>query len=199
MKKIIISNFPVGPKFNGGSMTVWGIARYFIDSNIDFFLILTCNEDEKNTLRYNESVKILDSYKIDYKIIFYKNSKNNFFFKLINLFNALFFGKPDFFFPNHHKIKNKIEKILKPFSKNQIFCYHFDALSSCYDIENMDLILGDFIHDPRISRRSLEKRIYIYKLLDLIENIAGFKVMKKLTKKSKSISFFSYNYSKKIF
>ena len=79
MKKIIISNFPVGPKFNGGSMTVWGIARYFIDSNIDFFLILTCNEDEKNTLRYNESVKILDSYKIDYKIIFYKNSKNNFF------------------------------------------------------------------------------------------------------------------------
>ena len=47
----------------------------------------------------------------------------------------------------------------------------------------MDLILGDFIHDPRISRRSLEKRIYIYKLLDLIENIAGFKVMKKTYKK----------------
>ena len=40
MKKIIISNFPVGPKFNGGSMTVWGIARYFIDSNIDFFFNL---------------------------------------------------------------------------------------------------------------------------------------------------------------
>ena len=47
MKKIIISNFPVGPKFNGGSMTVWGIIKYFLDSNIDVFLILICDENEK--------------------------------------------------------------------------------------------------------------------------------------------------------
>ena len=29
MKKIIISNFPVGPKFNGGSMTVWELLSIF--------------------------------------------------------------------------------------------------------------------------------------------------------------------------
>ena len=60
----------------------------------------------------------------------------------------------------------------------------------------MDLILGDFIHDPRISRRSLENRFFFFKLLDLIENFAGYRVMKKLTKKGKSISFFSYDYAK---
>ena len=77
MKKIIISNFPVGPKFNGGSMTVWGIIKYFLDNNIDFFLILTCNKDEKNNVRYNECLKILDTYKIDYKIFFPKTLNSN--------------------------------------------------------------------------------------------------------------------------
>ena len=196
MRKIIISNFPVGPKFNGGSMTVWGFVRYFLDNNINIFLILICSEDEKNTYRYNECVKILDTKKIKYKIFFYKNKKKNIYHKLRNLLNALFFGNPDFFFPNQHKIKKEIETGIKLFSKNQIFCYHFDALSSCYDIRNMDLILGDFIHEPRISRRSLEKRNFVFKFLDLIENLAGFKVMENLTKKGKSISFFSYNYAK---
>ena len=196
MKKIIISNFPVGPKFNGGSMTVWGIIKYFLDNNIDFFLILTCNKDEKNNVRYNECLKILDTYKIDYKIFFYKNKKIKLSHKLINLLNALFFGKPGYFFPHHHKIKKEIETKVKLFSKNQIFCYHFDALSSCYDIENMDLILGDFIHDPRISRRSFVKKNFVFKFFDFIENFAGFRVMKTLTKKGKSISFFSYNYAK---
>ena len=196
MKKIIISNFPVGPKFNGGAMTVWGIIKYFLDNNIDTFLILICNEDEKNNARYNECVKILDTYKIDYEIFFYENKKIKFFHKLRNLLNALFFGNPDFFFPHHHKIKKLIENKIKLFSKNQIFCYHFDVLSSCYDVENMDLILGDFIHDPRISRRFLEKRNLVFKFLDFIERLAGFKVMEKLTKKGKSINFFSYNYAK---
>ena len=59
----------------------------------------------------------------------------------------------------------------------------------------MDLLLGDFIHEPRISRRSLEKRNFFFKLLDFIEKLAGFKVMKKLTKKAKSVSFFFFNYA----
>jgi hypothetical protein len=196
MKKIIISNFPVGPKFNGGSMTVWGVIKYFLDNNIEIFLILICNEGEKNTARYKECVKILDTYKIDYKIFFYENKKNKLSHKLRNLLNALFFGNPDYFFPHHHKIKKEIETKVRLFSKNQIFCYHFDALSSCYDIENMDLILGDFIHDPRISRRSFVKKNFVFKFFDFIENFAGFRVMKRLTKKGKSISFFSYNYAK---
>ena len=90
MKKIIISNFPVGPKFNGGSMTVWGVIKYFLDNNIEIFLILICNEGEKNTARYKECVKILDTYKIDYKIFFYENKKNKLSHKLRNLLNALF-------------------------------------------------------------------------------------------------------------
>ena len=60
----------------------------------------------------------------------------------------------------------------------------------------MDLILGDFIHDPRISRRSFVKKNFVFKFFDFIENFAGFRVMKTLTKKGKSISFFSYNYAK---
>ena len=44
MKKIIISNFPVGPKFNGGSMTVWGIVKFFLENKIDLLLILICDK-----------------------------------------------------------------------------------------------------------------------------------------------------------
>ena len=39
-------------------MTVWGIIKYFLDSNIDVFLILICDENEKNNLRYNECIRI---------------------------------------------------------------------------------------------------------------------------------------------
>ena len=73
MKKILISNFPVGPKFNGGSMTVWGIIKYFLDNKTDFFLILTCSENQKNTKRFNECIKILETYNIDYELFFLAN------------------------------------------------------------------------------------------------------------------------------
>ena len=197
MKKIIISNFPVGPKFNGGSMTVWGIIKYFLDKKIDLFLILICDQNNKNSIRYNECIKILEKNNIVYEIFFYENKKNNFVCKLANLINAIIFGNPNFFFPYHHKLKKKIEKKINMFPQNQIFCYHFDALSSCYDIENMDLVLGDLVHEPRISRRSLENRNYIFKIIDFIEYFAGFNVMRKLVKKSKTVSFFSHYYAEK--
>ena len=103
--------------------------------------------------------------------------------------------KSCFLFSDHYKLKTKIEHKLNKFLNHQIICYHFDVLSSCYEVKNIDLLLGDFIHEPRISRRSLENRNILYKFVDFIERLAGFRVMKKLTEKSKSIGFFSYNYA----
>ena len=84
MKSLIISNFPVGPKFNGGSMTVWGIISYFVEKNKDLVLYLTCSTNQKNSSQYEECLSILKKNNLEYKIFFYKEKKINKIIKILN-------------------------------------------------------------------------------------------------------------------
>tara|TARA_X000000950_G_scaffold180078_1_gene218404 strand:- start:25757 stop:26971 length:1215 start_codon:yes stop_codon:yes gene_type:complete len=195
MKSLIISNFPVGPKFNGGSMTVWGIISYFVEKNKDLVLYLTCSTNQKNSSQYEECLSILKKNNLEYKIFFYKEKKINKIIKILNFIASILFGHPHFFFPNHISLKKEIENKIKDFNFDKVICYHFDALSTCYDIESLNLMLGDLIHEPRKSRRELLKNNSFSTLINYFEEVAGFRVMKKLTKKSSFIGFFSNNYA----
>ena len=197
MKKLIISNFPIGPKFNGGAMTVWGLVNYFLDKKENFDIFLICDENEKNSSRFNECIKILKNNNTNYKIFFYKAKKINILLKSYFYFKSLFFGDPDFFFPNHVSLKKEIEGHILSNDYEFTICYHFDALSACYDIKNLNSMLGDFIHEPRICRRLLEKKNYFFmNIINWFEELIGYTVMKNLTKKNEFIGFFSNNYAK---
>ncbi len=195
MKNLIICNFPIGPKFNGGSMTVWGLVSFYLDNKENLNLFLICSSNQKNSDQYNECISILNKNNLNYKIFYYNEKKINVFKKLYNFFVSIIFGKPNFFFPHHKSLKDEIEKKINELKFNQIICYHFDALSSCYDLKNLKLLLGDFIHEPRIYRRLILNENLISKFINYFEIKVGFRVMKKLTKKADFVGFFSKNYA----
>ena len=68
MKTAIVANFPVGPKFNGGAMTVWGLVNALIEKGDQIYLILLC---EKNTEKkiYTECINILAQYNIKFEML----------------------------------------------------------------------------------------------------------------------------------
>lgn len=195
MNNLIISNFPIGPKFNGGAMTVWGLTKFFLENNKNLTLFLICSYEKKKTDQYKECISILNENNLNYKIFFYDEIKLNPLKKLYKLCISLIYGYPDFFFPHHSILKKQIEKKIQELNYDQITCYHFDALSSCYGIKNLNLLLGDFIHEPRIHRRLIIKNNFISRLINFFETIIGFRVMKKLTKESNFIGFFSKKYA----
>ena len=45
MKIGILANFPVGPRYNGGAMTVWGIHQAYKEKGYDIKLILLCDQN----------------------------------------------------------------------------------------------------------------------------------------------------------
>ncbi len=84
MKTAIVANFPVGPKFNGGAMTVWGLVNALIEKGDQIYLILLC---EKNTEKkiYTECINILAQYNIKFEIIYFEEKKKNIFKKFIQI------------------------------------------------------------------------------------------------------------------
>lgn len=200
MSNIILSNFPVGPKFNGGAMTTWGIINFFKNKKNIFILILLCDSDQKESPEYKECLRVLKEYEINYKIIFYKKNKKNFFLKLKNFFLSLIFSTPELFFYDQVKIKKDLILELKKIDVDKIFCYHFDCLSICYDLGYETIAcLGDLIHEPRIYRRKIINKNYLQNIIfNFVDEYLSFKVMLNMIKASTKVGFYANHYFKKI-
>ena len=81
MKVGIISNFPVGPRYNGGAMTVWGLYKAYKEKGLDTSLILLCEENVDKKL-FENCEEFLNSNNVKYEIIFFNVKKKTFFKKL---------------------------------------------------------------------------------------------------------------------
>ena len=199
MTNIVLCNLPIGPKFNGGAMTAWGIVKNFLDQDITFILVLICSIKQKKTEEYNECVRILKKNKISYKIIFYKESKKNFFIRSKSLLLSLF-SKPDLFFYEQVKLKKILISLLKKKNIHKIYVYHFDCLAICYDL-NYEIVacLGDLIHEPRIYRRNILIKNNLFRhTLNYLDKYISMKVMLNMISKVKSAGFYANHYSEQI-
>ena len=76
MKLGIISNFPVGPRYNGGAMTVWGLYKAYKEKGFDTSLILLCEENVDKEL-FENCENFLKLNAVKYEIVFFNIKKKD--------------------------------------------------------------------------------------------------------------------------
>ena len=196
MKLGIISNFPVGPRYNGGAMTVWGLYKAYKEKGFDISLILLCEEDVDKEL-FKNCENFLKSNDVKFEILFFDNKKQNFLLKLKNLIISLIFNTPEYFFFEQCNLNKKTKDILNNTNFDKIICYHFDALSACYLNNNKNIIcfMGDLMHEPRNARRITFKKNSILSLINKIETFVSIKVTINLLSKFKNTGFCANHYA----
>lgn len=190
----IISRGPVGPDFNGGAMTVWGLATAFAKKknvNLELLIFFENRKDETEVLNTENYFK---ERNIKYRLIFFKENNNIFTF-LKNFFQFNY----SYFF-NTYKIKKKINTFIKNSKYDLIYAYHFDSLSLIDKINKSKTIalLGDQMHEPRILRREvLRYNILKRYSLNFIDNFFFKLVEKQLIKNLKLVGYFANYYTLK--
>ena len=196
MKLGIIANFPVGPRYNGGAMTVWGLYSAYKEKGFDISLILLCEKDINEEL-FENCKHFLELNNVNFEIVFFNNTKKNFFSKLKSLVLSLILKSPEFFFFDQYRLNKKIEDILENKSFDKIICYHFDALSACYlsKYKNIICFMGDLIHEPRIAGRTIFKKSLILNFINIIEEIFSMRIIINLLSKYKNIGFCANHYT----
>ena len=198
MKTAIVANFPVGPKFNGGAMTVWGLVNALIEKGDQIYLILLC---EKNTEKkiYTECINILAQYNIKFEIIYFEEKKKNIFKKIKNFLISFFLKSPDYFFYEQKKLNKELKKIFSREKFERIFCYHFDALSACYteNKENIVCCLGDLIHEPRNNRRLILNNSLYSRIINYLEEKISNKIIKNMLHGFDKKGFYANHYYEK--
>jgi hypothetical protein len=196
MKVGIVSNFPVGPRYNGGAMTVWGIYKAYKEKGFDTSLILLCEQNVNKKL-FENCENFLKLNTVKYKIIFFNEEKKKFYEKIKNLIKSLIFKTPEYFFYDQFNLKNKIKNIFDNENFDKIICYHFDALSACYLNNNKNIIcfMGDLMHEPRIAGRKLFKNNIILNSINKIEEIISMRITINLLSRYKNIGFCANHYT----
>ena len=198
MKIGLISNFPVGPRYNGGAMTVWGLYKAYKEKGFDVSLILLCEENIDKEL-FENCKNFLDLNVVKHEIVFFQNKRKFFFIKIKSLITSLIFKTPEYFFYEQLNLNEKIKNILKNKKFDKIICYHFDALSSCY-LSNYKIVcfMGDLMHEPRNARRIIFKNSFFLKLINEIEKFISIRVTINLLSKFKNIGFCANHYKELI-
>lgn len=190
---IIISRGPVGPDFNGGSMTVWGFMTGLIKNyNLNPHLIIFFENTKKDSFEVNLTKKYLNQINVDYKF-FFINSKNSYFSVIINLFKFNY----SFFF-NTFKIKKDVSNYIFRIKPSKIYTYHFDSLTLIpEEFKRITVaLLGDKMHEPRIYRRKiLNKNFFKRLILDTIDNLYFKIVETKLFNNLEKIFYFAHYYT----
>ena len=64
MYNVVVANLPIGPRYNGGAMTVWGILNALYDKNEKVITILICDYKTKNSSIYYSCIEELKKKKI---------------------------------------------------------------------------------------------------------------------------------------
>ena len=157
-KKIaILCNAPVGPDFNGGSMTTWGLLNGLIDitkkSNI--IMVLLWRETDKDSNIFNKCLKYLDVLNIEYFNFFYIEHKRNLISYIKNIKN-IFLCKPEYYY-HCAQLEDKVTNFLINKKINLAICYHYDSLSCIGFKSEFDVFafLGDLPNEPRFMRRNI--------------------------------------------
>lgn len=190
---LIITRGPIGPDFNGGSMTVWGFMTGLIKNyNINPHLIIFFENTKKNSFEVNLTKKYLNQINIDYKF-FFINSKNSYFDVIINMFKFNY----SFFF-NTYIIKKDVSDYIFRKKPSRIYTYHFDSLTLIPEkFKKITIaLLGDKMHEPRIFRRKILNNFFFKRLiLDTIDKLY-FKVVEiKLFNSLEKIFYFAHYYT----
>lgn len=195
MQKVaLISRGPVGPDFNGGAMTVWGLVTEISkkkDISLDLILFF---QDLKNKNDIQNTKNYLDKIKVNYHFYQIDEKKN----KKIFLKNLLKFNYSYFF--QTYKIKKEVNKKLNTNKYDLIYTYHWDALSLINKkLKNKTVaLLGDQMHEPRIFRRRILKYNILKRYLMNTADNVFFKIVEyQLIKGLKNVYYFAYYYSLK--
>ncbi len=199
MKVGIISNFPVGPRYNGGALTVWGLYKAYKEKGLDTSLILLCEENVDKKL-FENCENFLELNAVKYQIVFFKLKKKNFYKKLKNFFISLIFKTPEYFFYEQSNLNIKIRDIFDNKNFDKIICYHFDALSACYLNNHKKTIcfMGDLMHEPRNAiRKNFKKNLFI-NLLNKLETFISIRVAVNMLSNFQNIGFCAHHYKKLI-
>jgi hypothetical protein len=198
MYNVVVANLPIGPRYNGGAMTVWGILNALYDKNEKVITILICDYKTKNSTIYYSCIEELKKKKLQYKIIFFKDEKIFFLKKILYFFISLITGSPHYFFSPQYYLKSSIEGIIKKLTVKRIFCYHFDTLSACYRIKNKLILacLGDLVHEPRKYKRIiLNGFTFRTKILNKLEKYISIKMTKTMLDNIKFCGYYAHHYS----
>lgn len=199
MKIGILANFPVGPRYNGGAMTVWGIHQAYKEKGYDIKLILLCDQNTNASI-FKDCQEFLKLNKVNYEIIFFNYQKKNLFNKIKNFIKSLLFQTPEYFFYEQSKLNKKVEEIFEKENFQKIICYHFDALSSCYLNKSKNIIcfMGDLMHEPRAAGRLINVNNLFSKCINKLEEIISMRVTLNLLSKFQNIGFCAHHYKEKI-
>ena len=192
---LIVSRGPVGPDFNGGSMTVWGIATGLIKiSKIRPRLIIFFENRKDTDIDVIKTKEYLNRINLKYKIFFFKETTTN-----ATFFRNLLYLDFSFFFQTY-LVKENVKNYLMTININKIYVYHYDALTLIPNLLKKKTIafLGDQMHEPRILRRKIfKKNIFVRITLDLVDTCMFKLVQYQLFKNLRKIFFFAHYYSLK--
>jgi len=195
MKVGIISNFPVGPRYNGGAMTVWGLYKAYKEKGFDTSLILLCDENINKEL-FENCENFLKLNAVKYQIVFFNIKKKNFYKKIKNLIISLIFKTPEYFFYEQSNLNKKTRDIFDNKNFDKIICYHFDALSACYLNNHKETIcfMGDLIHEPRNAiRKNFNKNLFV-NFLNKLETFISIRITVNMLSKFQNIGFCANHY-----
>ena len=98
------------------------------------------------------------------------------------------------------KLNNKIKKIFLKENFDKIYCYHFDALSACYEQKDQNIIccMGDLMHEPRNKRRLMNEINFLNLLINKFEERLSLKITLKILSNFKNVGFYANHYYEKI-
>lgn len=192
---LVISRGPVGPDFNGGSMTVWGLVTGLIkNTKINPKLIIFFEDRDEGDIDVVKTKEYLNNINLEYKLFFFRENNT----KSIFLRNLLRFDYSFFF--QTYLIQNEVKEYLTSLDIKKIYVYHYDSLTLVpKNLKNKTIaFLGDQMHEPRILRRKIFKGNFLSgSILDITDTLMFNLIQFQLFKNLKQIYFFAYYYSLK--
>lgn len=196
MKNVVVANFPVGPRFNGGAMTVWGIINALFDQNEEIFLILLCDIKIKEDALYKICIDEIKKKGIAFEIVYFDDFKKEKINKFKDFAISLFTGRPDYFFKNQYFLNQIITAKLSNIKIKRFFVYHFDALSACYKNKNQKIYacLGDLMHEPRNYSRIMKSSSLKSKLVNIFEKLLSIRISIKMFEQLHFVGFYAHHY-----
>jgi len=152
MKLAFIQTGLPGPAYHGGAVTCWAILKAMKAMGHDVTLISLFDNSKHNPYLDSRDSQTKAIEELGVKIRFIDFDFSKIAFKPDGLFARLklyAFPPLSILFP-WAKLSAKVAEAVKSCSAEAAFCYHFDALSACYQIKDIPLVagVGDLWHLP---------------------------------------------------
>lgn len=209
MNLCLITHGLPGPAYHGGAVTCWAIVKAMLARGHKVTVLSLFDVSEFNPYLESRNIQAKGLYEIGVEVEFvdfnYKelagiNSPTSIISKGIKRIKSIIDPQIERHFP-WAKLKPEVRKKLDKIKPDAIFAYHFDALSSVYDLDTAPIMagVGDLWHLPAYFRWKIKKPSMKKYLMEgtyqLAHSIIAQRLMLEMLKSCKKKGAFAAHYA----